>query len=77
LALRPLRAGEVVEGLDSIGPQRQRSAVAGNRFFEPAELLERGSEIAVQFDSVRPNPQRFFEIGDRPLRLTEILPCVA
>ena len=31
----------------------------------------------VQFDRIRPEAQRPFEIGDRPIRLPELLACVA
>ena len=55
----------------------QRAAIAGDRFVEPAEILQRRAEVVVQFDRIRPEAQRPFEIGDRPIRLPELLACVA
>ena len=48
-ALELLReyAGKVVEALDEIRPQRQRGAIAADRLFEAAEILQRKVEIVM------------------------------
>jgi hypothetical protein len=47
LPLRLQRTREVVEALGKIRPECQCLAIAADRFVEPAEILERSSEIIV------------------------------